>query len=468
MKKMLSVTLVAAMALSLAGCGGGSSKDSTGTTAAPAGGETKAAGDATTAAEAGDAGNGAADAGDKEPVTITFWHRDGNTTSNPIYAEVIKKFQEKYPWITVEYTGLASDSYTQKFNTAVVTDSTPDVGTISDKDLYALVAQDALMQLDESFNAWEEKDWILPNIIEQSRFYAQDDNLYILGYGKTQETSWYNTKWHEEKGIEPAKTIAELRKNCEEYAEDSKYYFSLRGGSGSAENLFMFMLSYGGEKSFFNEDGTSTLNKPKVVEGLDFYANLYKDGLVSHDAISNGYREMVAEFGAGTAQYIMHNSSSVSEHTKNLGEGNFMPIAPMAGEDGIAVCKSPTFMGSVVFKNTEHPEEAILFAQYLASAEGAGYVDQNEGRVPVNTGVYEQDWYKDNVYFQTYAEFEAEGSNVVFAQFPIYLEGYAEYASNDVVAGLQAVMMGEKTAQEVCDTWAADLTKLQQDWMAGK
>lgn len=120
MKKMLSVTLAAAMALSLAGCGGGSSKDSTGTTAAPAGGETKAAGDATTAAEAGDAGNGAADAGDKEPVTITFWHRDGNTTSNPIYAEVIKKFQEKYPWITVEYTGLASDSYTQKFNSAVL------------------------------------------------------------------------------------------------------------------------------------------------------------------------------------------------------------------------------------------------------------------------------------------------------------------------------------------------------------
>ena len=31
MKKMLSVTLAAAMALSLAGCGGGSSKDSTGT-----------------------------------------------------------------------------------------------------------------------------------------------------------------------------------------------------------------------------------------------------------------------------------------------------------------------------------------------------------------------------------------------------------------------------------------------------
>lgn len=463
MRKILSVTLAAAMVMGLAGCGGGAKSEPTtaATTAAEA--ATTAAGEAkgTEAAKDTEA------AADKEPVTLTFWHRDGNTTSNPIYAELIKKFEEKYPWITIEYTGLASDSYTQKFNTAVVTESTPDVGTISDKDLYALVAQDALLQLDDSFNQWEEKDQMLPNIIEQARFYAQDDNLYMLGYGKTQETSWYNTKWHEEQGIEPATTIAQLQEYCKEYAKDGKYYFSLRGGSGSAENLFMFILSYGGQKSFFNEDGTSTLNDPKVVEGLDAYANLYKDGLVSHDAISNGYREMVAEFGAGTAQYIMHNSSSVSEHETNLGEGNFLPIKPMAGEDGIAVCKSPTFMGSVVFKSTEHPEEAILFAQYLASAEGAGYVDQNEGRVPVNTGVYEQDWYKDNVYFKTYADFETDPS-IVFAQFPIYLDGYAEYAKNDIVADFQAVMMGDKTAQEVCDAWAAKLTEMQQEYLANK
>ena len=205
MKKLLAVTLAAAVLAGMTGCGG--SKGEPASSAAPA---AAAQGNGnemaeTTAPETG-----------KEPVTITFWHRDGNTTSNPIYAEVIKNFQEKYPWITVEYTGLASDSYTQKFNTAVVTESTPDVGTISDKDLYALVAQDALMQLDDAFNAWEERDNLLPNIVEQARFYAQDGNLYLLGYGKTQETSWYNTKWHEEKGIEPAGSIADLRTYCEE------------------------------------------------------------------------------------------------------------------------------------------------------------------------------------------------------------------------------------------------------------
>lgn len=401
----------------------------------------------------------------KEPVTLTFWHRDGNTIANPMYEKIIGDFEVKYPWITVEYTGLATDSYMTKYNTAVVTNETPDVCTISNKDVYTFVAQDALLELDEAFEQWEEKDQMLPSILKSARFLAGDDKLYMLGYGMTQETSWYNKAWHDEKGMEPAKTIDELVEYCIEYADKNRgeYYFTLRGGSGSAENLFMFVLSYAGITSFFNEDGTSTLDDPKIAEGLEVYANLYKDGLVSVDDISNGFKEMVAEFGSGTAKYMMHNSSSVAENEKNLGKGIIMPVRPLAGKDGIAVCKAPSFMGIAVFKNTKHPEEAILFAEYLASAEGAGYADVTEGRVPVNTGVYAQDWYSENEYFKTYATFVEDG--VEFAEYPVWLDGYNEYAKTTIVADFQAVLHGEKDGGTVCKGWAADLTEMQKEYL---
>lgn len=101
MRKMLSVTLAAAMVMGLAGCGGGAKNEPAATSAAAT---TAAATEAGSTAAAGE--TTAAAATDKEPVTLTFWHRDGNTTSNPIYAELIKKFQEKYPWITIEYLSL--------------------------------------------------------------------------------------------------------------------------------------------------------------------------------------------------------------------------------------------------------------------------------------------------------------------------------------------------------------------------
>lgn len=196
---------------------------------------------------------------------------------------------------------------------------------------------------------------------------------------------------------------------CKKYADKSKgeYYFTLRGGSGSAENLFMFLMSYAGVTSFFQEDGTCNLSNPKIAEGLDVYANLYKDG--------------------------------------------------------IAVCKAPSFMGAAAFKGTKHPEEATLFVEYLASAVGAGYADITEGRVPVNKGIYEQDWYKENPYYQVYAKFAEQG--VKFAEFPFWLDGYNEYAKTTITADFQAVLHGEKQATDVCNSWANDLTKMQQAYL---
>lgn len=408
----------------------------------------------------------AADSRDQEPVTLKFWHRDGNTTSNPMFNSIIKNFEAKYPWITVEYTGLAADSYMTKYNTAIVTGETPDVCTLSSKDVYTLAVQDALMELDEAFEQWEERDRMLPRIIESARFLAGDGKLYMLGYGMTQETSWYHKTWHEEQGIEPPETIDRLVEYCKKYADKEKgeYYFTLWGGSGSAENLFMFLMSYAGVTTFFHEDGTSTLNDPRIAEGLDVYANLYKEGLVSVDAISNGFKEMVAEFGSGTAKYMMHNSSSVAENEKNLGAENIMAVKPLAGKDGIAVCKAPFFMGAAAFKNTRHPAEALLFVEYLASAEGVGYADVTEGRVPVNTGVYEQEWYAENRYFKVYAGFADQG--VRFAEFPVWLDGYNEYAKTNIVADFQAVLHGDKDAKTVCEGWAEELTEMQKEYLS--
>ncbi|MFR3730694.1 ABC transporter substrate-binding protein [Lacrimispora sp.] len=458
-RRTAAAILALSMVTGVTGCTGNTKTEVVAETAV-----TKTEGDGTRMADgqADPSGSGQ----DKEPVTINFWHRDGNTTSNPMFEVIIKDFEEKYPWITVEYTGLAADSYMTKYNTAIVTGETPDVCTISNKDVYTLAAQDALLELDGAFDQWEEKERMLPQIIESARFLAGDGKLYMLGYGMTQETSWYNKTWHEEQGIEPAETIDELVEYCKRYAdkENGEYYFTLRGGSGSAENLFMFIMSYAGVTKFFNEDGTSTLSDSKIAEGLDVYANLYKEGLVSVDAISNGYKEMVAEFGSGTAKYMMHNSSSVAENEKNLGEGNVMAVKPLAGKDGIAVCKAPSFMGSAVFKNTGHPEEAVLFAQYLASAEGAGYADVTEGRVPVNTGVYEQEWYDQNPYYKVYAQFADQG--VQFAEFPVWLDGYNEYAKTNITADFQAVLHGDKDSKAVCEGWAKDLTEMQKEYLS--
>ncbi|MEF2879006.1 MAG: hypothetical protein U0N90_11385 [Blautia sp.] len=68
---------------------------------------------------AGNDGDKESDSASGEKETIEFWYHDGNPTSNAIFEEVIKMFEEDYPQYEVKYVGLPSDSYLQKYNVAV-------------------------------------------------------------------------------------------------------------------------------------------------------------------------------------------------------------------------------------------------------------------------------------------------------------------------------------------------------------
>ena len=92
MKKVLSVTLAAAMAtVTLAGCGGGNSAQQT----------TAAATEAATTAAGESAAADSKATGDQEPVTIRFsWW--GGESRHKATLEAVDAFMKEYPWITVE------------------------------------------------------------------------------------------------------------------------------------------------------------------------------------------------------------------------------------------------------------------------------------------------------------------------------------------------------------------------------
>ncbi len=281
-----------------------------------------------------------ASAGEKQ--TIEFWYHDGNPTSNPIFEELIKRFEDKYPQYEVKYVGLPSDSYLQKYNTAVATNTVPDVVSIRDMDVSSFVNQDALMCLDEVYDSFSEKENLNQAVIDATRMCSIDQKLYCMPQYITADISWCNTQRMEEEGIPVPATLEEFLKDCEEYAdpEGGKYFYSLRGGAGSMENLFDFIFTYADQDNLFDEEGNCVLSQPVFAEALDLYAGIYWNGWTSKDSVTNGFKEMVAEFGSKTSMYISHNSSSLAEHKKNLGEGNFANVIAPANAQGNVVTKN--------------------------------------------------------------------------------------------------------------------------------
>lgn len=405
-------------------------------------------------------------ANNKEKQTITFWYHDGNPTSNSIFEETIKKFEEKYPQYKVEYVGLPSDSYLQKYNIAVATNSVPDVISIRDMDISSFVDQDALMCLDDVYEGFDQKDSLDTATMDAVRSCVVDKKLYCLPQYITTDICWANTKLMKEKGIEVPKTMDEFMADCKKYADpdNGKYFYSLRGGAGSLENLFDFIFTYADQNQLFDEDGNCVLDQPVFAEAMDLYASIYWNNWTSKDSVTNSFKEMVAEFGSGTSMFINHNSSSLAEHTKNLGEGNFENVIAPANKNGNIVTKNISFAGYSVMNNAKNKEGAIEFVKYLVSAEAVSYHCEKEGRIPANSLVYDDEWYQKDKYNKVYQEM-MQASNVKFLTHPVWLTQWNEFRSKFQEPGLQAVLLKQKTSAQVLKEWSDYLTAAQKEYL---
>ena len=231
------------------------------------------------------------------------------------------------------------------------------------------------------------------------------------------------------------------------------------------ENLLDFIFTYADQNQMFDEEGNCVLSDPVFAEAMDLYASIYWNNQTSKDSVTNSFKEMVAEFGSGTSMYISHNSSSLAEHQKNLGDGNFVNVLAPANKNGNVVTKDISFTGYSVMKNAKNQEGAVEFVKYLVSAEADSYHCEQEGRVPVNTLIYDEEWYQQDEYNKVYQEM-MQADNVKFLTHPVWLTQWNEFRSKYQEPGFQAVLLKERTSQEVLAEWAEYLTAAQKEYLA--
>ncbi len=449
----LSLTMAAGM---LAGCGSSASSST-------AAGGSSAAG-STPASQAS--------TGEKQ--TLEFWYHSGDPTTDAYFEEYLGELNASQDQYEVKYTSFNFADFQEKFQMAVTTDTMPDVVSLGFSNIATFVAQDSLLPLDDYMGQIENVEKI-----DESLMSALKDIgggvTYGLPFAYNQEVAWYNTAKFEEKGIEaPPATQSEFLELCKQNADsaNSSYFYALRGVR-PYDSLVAWLWTYtdglGFGGSWFDDEGKCILRDPKMAEALDVYASLYKDGLVSGDSINNNFDQIVSEFGSGVAMYIIHNSSSEPTHLQNLGEGNFAAARVLANDDGhyFASGLQPNTY-CIANQGEDHDYTgATWLVSNLLSAECEGGLCEKLGRVPCNTDVMEQDWYKNDTEMMLYASYLAD-DNYYQINNPYWLTDFSGFITGDMTADFQAVMMGEMTAQDCVSGWADTIDEYQAEYEANK
>lgn len=394
-------------------------------------------------------------------VEIQFWDTQATPARTATLNEIIEDFEADNPDIHVSYVGLPSDSYAQKVDTAIATDSTPDVITASITDTASWVAQGALAPLDEQFEAGGWTDQISASMVETVRSVVPDHQLYFPPDTGLANTLWINKAIFEDEGVDIPTTWDEFYAAAEEltHPDENQFGYIFRGGPGMFPQVLDAMYGQSGVSSFFDEEGNSTLNDPANVTALERYVGLFGNQTAQAD-LTNEYTNMTAQFGSGAGVMMNHNIGSYQDHVDNLGAENVLGLQPFPSAAGPVTVSGATVLGQAMFADTEHPEEAWRFIEYFLTPEADTIWAQQSGKIPSNLEVAEEDWIVDAQPLQAAIETLNDPDTQVLHE-PFYLPEYNAIAKTQLEPLWQQVLQGEMTVQEFLDTAAQAYTEAQ-------
>jgi len=378
---------------------------------------------------------------------------------------MLATFEEANPDIRVEVTSLPWGQAFEKLATMVQGGQIPDVVEMPDRWMALYANNGALVDLAPMMADWPEAQELTQAARDFGSVIA--GQTHMIPYGFYLRAMFWNKKLFAEAGLDgPPETMDDFMAYSAKIAElPGKYGYCLRGGPGATNGYIMWMLNFLGSNEFFTEDGKSTLDDPKAIQGLQFIQDMYQNEYVPKDSVNWGFNEIVAGFYSGTCAMLDQDPDALIAVAERMSEEDFA-VAPMPlGPDGKSF---PTigYAGWSIFEAADDKEAAFKLVSHLSSREMNLEWSKFVGVIPIHQGA-EQD-----PHFRT-PQFEGWFTQLNDARWqptsmPTYLEEFAYFADVTSIQTGQELLLGQRTAEEVAAQWAADMTAAFAKWQAAQ
>jgi len=355
----------AALALVLAACGG---SDGEKTSSNKSSGSTESADPASLKAE------------------LTWWDTSDPTNEGPAFKELIKKFNEQYPNVTINYQSVPFDQAQNKFKTAAESGSgAPDIlraevawvpefaslGYLYALDGTPLLSDNNFLETPLSSDVYDGKTYGVPQVT---------DTLGLM----------YNKKLFAKAGIESAPTT------WDEVTEDAKLLKEKAGVDGiylNAAGYFMLPFMYGEGGDLVDTDAQKiVVNSDENVAGIKVAQEMVKSGAAAKPDANDSYGAMMTLFKAGKVGMIMNGPWEVANISSDPKFGGFenLGIAPVPA--GSAGAGAPVGGHNYVIysgMDENKADAAIAFVKFMSSAQSEAFIADKLGLLPGNADAYD-------------------------------------------------------------------------------
>lgn len=375
-------------------------------------------------------------------VVWSFWGDPGELPPNDA---VIEAFEAAHPDIKIEKQHAPWGSYFDRIQTQMAGGTAPDVMFLNNIPSYA--SRGVLMPLDDmiaasGFDTSGYNDQLL-------RIFSYDGKVY--GFPRDNDTTvlYYNKDLFDEAGVAyPTADWSwdDLREAAKALTRQDDRGRTLQYGLALEKNKYPLWVYQNGGRVFDDPIRATDflMDEPEAVEAIQFVADLInEDGSVpSFDAMQQ-LGSTTELFSTGRVAMVMTNAARVPTFS---GADFAWDVAPLpAGPTGI---RANTLGGAgyVMSVNSEDPDAAWRFLEFLSGPEGQAIFAQTGLAVPALTTQETTDAFlsalPETINGQVFVDETANG--VLFPVFP----GWREIESTIVIPALDLVWNGEQTAEQ--------------------
>lgn len=409
-RRRLSLGLVAAMALSLAGCSiGGSPSPSN--------------------------------------VTLSFYYPVA--VPGPITQVIdgyISQFEAANPDIKVKavLSGGYPDTLTKVETTLKGGGTPPDVAVMLSTDLYSLVDSNAIQPLDSQIAAAGGDSFLgdfYPAFLANSKYQG---HTWSLPFQRSTPVLYYNKDLFTAAGLDASKgpaNYAEMVADAQKLTKSDGSQWGIEISSdGIPYWLFQSFVIGNGTNVVGSAPNKVNFDDPKVVSALQDFADLSgKDKVMPSGILA--WANMPNDFVNGKAAMIWHSSGSLANILK---QAKFpVGVSYTVGENGFG---APTGGGNLYMLKgipADHVAAAWKFIQFMSSTDIQADWSKNTGYIAARPASYQTSVMKDYLAQTPQAGVAPEGLQYAGAELSAHDNAQIQKALGDAV---QAVLTGKSDA----------------------
>lgn len=366
---------------------------------------------------------------------VVFWTLQMGDFSDYMNG-VIKDFESQNPDIKIKWVDVPFSEGEKRTLAAILSDSPPDLINLN-PDFSAILAQKGTLQKISE----DDTEQFNPEIINSLKYNGE---LYALPWYATSAITIYNKKLYNKAGFRtPPKTYEELMEMSEQIKTRANA-FSFMPTITENDTMLKILNKYG-------INSWENINSKKSVEIFNSYKELYKQGLIPKETITQTQREALEKYMSGQVVFFQSGANflnMIKENAPEIYEDTDV-TRQLTGDLGQY---DFSLMNLVIPVKSSHKKAALKFALFLTNEDNQLALAKLTNVLATNSHALQ------NMFYQRYEDNDLMGkARVISARQlnkiqPVLRQSRGQKEVNLLInTAVQEILLNKADTQKVLD-----------------